>query len=260
MRSSTFPRVIPLLALGALLATERSARCAEPSAPRTEPTARVPAGPPRHTGLADTIRESLVGDAYAEPSTWRPLALATFFTEGWDEAWVGPPPGEGGAPRQGWLNAFDGVFYRLGITTFDYAHDAGDNGDAYAGTLTLFTPFNRRLELRSDVPFVVSSKGSRNTYHTSFGDLSLGPRLLLSETQSFTQTFDVALRTPTGDVDNGNGVATDDRGPATTTLTFTPGFRSHLGANWYLLGGVEVPATRPEPFDYQLLAGLMKVW
>jgi len=31
-----------------------------------------------------------------------------------------------------------------------------------------------------------------------------------------------------------------------------------MGRNWYLLGGVEVPATDPEPFDYQVLAGLMK--
>jgi hypothetical protein len=53
---------------------------------------------------------------------------------------------------------------------------------------------------------------------------------------------------------------TDDRGPATTTLTFTPGFRTHMGANWYLLGGVELPATQPEPFDFQILAGLMKVF
>jgi hypothetical protein len=52
--------------------------------------------------------------------------------------------------------------------------------------------------------------------------------------------------------------ATDNRGPATTTLTFTPGFRTHMGANWYLLGGVELPATQPEPFE--ILGGLMKVF
>jgi hypothetical protein len=53
---------------------------------------------------------------------------------------------------------------------------------------------------------------------------------------------------------------TDNRGPATTTLTFTPGFRTHMGANWYLLGGVELPATQPEPFAYKILGGLMKVF
>jgi hypothetical protein len=40
----------------------------------------------------------------------------------------------------------------------------------------------------------------------------------------------------------------------------TPGFRTHLGANWYLLGGVEVPVTNPKAFDFQVLGGLMKVF
>jgi len=51
-----------------------------------------------------------------------------------------------------------------------------------------------------------------------------------------------------------------DRGAKQTTVTITPGFRTHLGANWYLLGGVELPVTQPEPFDYQVIAGLMKVF
>lgn len=46
----------------------------------------------------------------------------------------------------------------------------------------------------------------------------------------------------------------------TTTQTLTPGLRSRLGANFYLLGGVEVPATKPKPYDCQVLAALMKVW
>jgi len=33
-----------------------------------------------------------------------------------------------------------------------------------------------------------------------------------------------------------------------------------MGANWYLLGGVELPATQPEPFAYKILGGLMKVF
>jgi hypothetical protein len=70
--------------------------------------------------------------------------------------------------------------------------------------------------------------------------------------------------TPLGDlvwyVATNLGQVTDESGPATTTLTFTPGFRTHLGRNWYLLGGFEVPATNPQPFDFQLLAGLMKVF
>ena len=40
-------------------------------------------------------------------------------------------------------------------------------------------------------------------------------------------------------------------------LTFTPGFRTYLGWNLYLFGGVEMPATEPKPFDYQVLAELL---
>jgi hypothetical protein len=53
--------------------------------------------------------------------------------------------------------------------------------------------------------------------------------------------------------------AIDDRGPATTRLTFTPSFRMHLGHNWYLVGGVDVPATNPKSFDYSIPSGLMYV-
>ena len=285
--------------------------------------------------MIDAASESLTGDVYAAPSRWRELSLGTFFTEGWDEAWVSPPAGEGGAPRQGWLNAYDGVFYRLGIATFGFADNFNDNGDQYTGGLTLYTPFNRRFEMRTDIPFVVSNQGTRDHYLTSFGDFQLTPRFLLSETRNLTQSFNVTFRMPTGHVENGTGVASvtpsyefwanvwqglvvrggagffvpyggqslnevgarttfianlavgyyftphdytpfgdmvwyvspnlsqliDNRGPQqTTTLTLTPGFRNHLGQNWYLLGGVEVPVTDPKPFDYQLLAGLMKVF
>ncbi len=283
---------------------------------------------PQRIGVGNAMLESLAGDVYAEPSTWRPLSFGTFFTEGWDEAWASPPAGEGGAPRQGWLNTFDGVFYRLVIGTYGYAHDFGGAGDQHSGTVTLYAPLNRRFELRADLLFV------SNNDEFAAGDDVFWTRFLLSESQNFTQSFNVGFRTPTGDADMGNGVAAiipqyeywsnpwrklvarggvaavapfghqsirevnartlflgdlgvgyyftphdltpigdlvwhvttnlsqamDDRGPNTTTLTFTPGFRTHMGRNWYLLGGVEVPATRPEPFVYQILAGLMKVF
>ena len=50
-------------------------------------------------------------------------------------------------------------------------------------------------------------------------------------------------------------------GPSKTGVSLTPGFRTHLGANWYLLGGVVVPVTRnTKAFDYQILGALMKVF
>jgi hypothetical protein len=75
------------------------------------------AAEPQTMGVFDAARESLVGDVYATPSSWRPLPARTFFSEGWNQPWASPAAGPGGAPRQGWINAFDGVFYRLGIVT-----------------------------------------------------------------------------------------------------------------------------------------------
>jgi len=279
--------------------------------------------------------ESLTGDVYAEPSRWRELSLDTLFSEGWDEAWVSPPAGEGGAPRQGWLNAYDGVFYRLGVATFGYTNQFNHNGDQYLGGATEYLPFSRRLELQIDAPFVVSNKGAHNNYHTSYGDLQFTPRMILSETRNFTQSLNVTLRAPTGWTKNGNGLAAvtptyqfwynawqglvlrggagffvpyggqsigelharaefqsnlalgyyltphdmapfgdlvfyvspnlthpiDDRASKSiTTITLTPGFRTYLGQNWYWLGGVDVPVTHPQSFNYEVLTGLMKVF
>jgi hypothetical protein len=283
------------------------------------------------SSVLGTIGQSLFGDVYAEPSTWQPLTLSGVFTDGWNRPWSSPPAGEGGAPRQGWLNAFDGVFYRLSIATASLASDFRDNGNLYTAGLTTYAPFSARLEFRVDLPFIVSNRsGADNDYHTHFGDLQITPRVLLSESQNFTQSFNVTFRIPTGSADNFIGFASvtptyefwwnpwsklvlrggagfllpytdsdrtrnlfignlaagyyftphnftplgdlvfylsanlarpiDDRGSSDTLLTLTPGFRTHLGANWYLLGAIEVPVTNPKPFDVQILGGLMKVY
>jgi hypothetical protein len=277
---------------------------------------------------SSAIKQSLFGDVYADPSRWKPLSLGTFFSEGWDMPWVSPPNGEGGAPRQGWLNADDGVFYRLEVTTFGYAHDFNENGNQYTGLAQLYAPFNARFEVRLDVPFVASNRTTGDDYHTGFGDVQIVPRFILSETQDVTQSFNVTVRTPSGQSYNGNDVTSvspdyefwanwwrglvlrggagmafpdhgsgartaflaniapgyyftphdltpigdlvwylsanltqlTDSGPKTTTLTLTPGFRTYLGWNWYLLGAVQVPITNPESFDYQVLGALMVVF
>jgi hypothetical protein len=296
----------------------------------------TPTAAPQDMNFFDVVTDSLAGDVYA-PGRWKPLPLGTFFSEGWDEPWAGAPNGQGGegAPRQGWLNAQDGVFYRLAIATFGYQHDVG-NGDNWTSAISVYTPFNRRFELRWDVPMILSNRGSipGDEYHVSSPDFQLVPRFALSETEDSAQSFDVTFRMPTGDTINGQGqaavtpfynfwvnpwagfvtrggvgfgipfghqsveelnarstflanlafgyyftphefgpigdmvwyvstnlnTAIDHRGPNTTNLSLTPGFRIHMGGNWYGLGGVEVPVTQPEPFDYQVLGGLMKVW
>jgi len=53
----------------------------------------------------------------------------------------------------------------------------------------------------------------------------------------------------------------DNRGPSSRNFTtIGPGFRTHVVDNWYLLGAVEIPVTYPQPYDYQVLGGIMKVY
>ncbi len=277
---------------------------------------------------AEIIGESLTGDVYSDPSKWQDLSLHNLLSKGWDKPWASPPTGSGGAPRQGWLNADDGVFYRLGLGIFGY-NNLSNSANSYSGTVSVYTPLNQRFEFRTDVPVAVS-----NQSQTNFGDFQITPRLLLSETRDTTQTFDLTFRTPTGNTINGNGVASvspnynfwtnswkglvlrggtgftipysgniaatgarstfnvnlaagyyitphdkttfsdtvlyvaanfnqaiDNRAPnSTSTISLAPGFRTHLGQNWYLLGSVNVPITNPQPYDYQVLGALMKVW
>src|SRR5262247_1076024 len=175
-------RVLVGLALGA------SVLCTQVPAPAQQST------PPPKDGLLGAIVKSLTGDVYAEPERWRPLSFSGFFTEGWDEAWVSPPPGGGGAPRQGWLNAFDGVFYRLGVATYGYADDFVENGHQHSGLIQFYLPFNRRFELRVDIPAAVSNRGlTGDHYETNFGDLQIVPRVILSETRDVTQPSNVAF-------------------------------------------------------------------
>ena len=59
---------------------------------------------------------------------------------------------------------------------------------------------------------------------------------------------------------HGPPIAQTIDGPSTNTVSLTPGFRTHLGADWYFLGAVEVPVTSTKAFDYQVLGALMKVF
>lgn len=287
----------------------------------------------RDVSCAEVIVESLTGDVYADPSKWQELSYGDFFSKGWGESWVSPPNGSGGAPRQGWLNAYEGVFYRLGISVFGWQRELGGGGNGYSGSLTLFTPLNQRLEIQTDIPLVVNQRPPGMDRDSNYGDLQITPRIMLSESRDTTQTFNLTLRMPTGNDENGNRVASitpnyqfwtnpwkgsvvrggvgfsipyagridrsgtrssfnanlaagyyftphdltpigdmvwyvatnlvqtlDDRGPSRTVVSIGPGFRNHLGRNWYLLGSVDVPVTHYEPYDYQVLGGLMKVF
>ncbi len=157
-------------------------------------------------GLLSMIRESMFGN---QRDPWKAMPLSTFFSEGWLEPWYNSPRSTTGAPRQAWINAYDGVFYRLWFLDFTYVNNAQQNGNAYLGSFTIFTPISQRFQFFFSVPFIQSDKGGlSNTYHGNFGDFAVSPRFLLSETQDFSQVVECIVRTPTGSTVNGNGQTT----------------------------------------------------
>ena len=219
------------------------------STPETtdEPTTIMPPsyyaayGAPRVVqGIFGTITESVFG--HPDPDTWRPLPCSTLFSEGWDEAWVPSPNGSGGAPRQGWINAADGNMYRLWFFTFGQAFNQGDKSNAYIGAYTLYTPLSRRLLLITNIPFVlrnsagdglptISPSGLTNPTsknHTTFGDISFTPRVLLHETKDFSLTAEVAAVVPTG----------NQPLAGKTALIPAVSFWNNFAGRWVIRGGL----------------------
>jgi hypothetical protein len=306
--------------------------------------ATPPAFPARdRVGWLDMLAESLCGNRH---DLWRPLPLSAFFTEGWRDPWYSPPHSTTGAPRQAWINAYDGVFYRIWLLQFEYANRFQQNGNGYAGSLFVFLPVSQRFQVSFNLPFITSDKGGlSNTYHGNVGDFAVSPRFLLSESQNLSQVVECIVRTPTGSTVNGNGQTTltpqyefwygglpgaavirggagmtiptntagvltnttgnpmvvpgsrttcnynlaigkywtpheapladfvtflsangyttvDDRGPAYSYASLTPGFRFHLGNNYYFTAGLEVPLTGPKDmsFAYSPIFWIVKVW
>jgi hypothetical protein len=208
--------------------------------PLLYPGVGVPPGIRMISGPIDTITASIFGQP--DPDTWRPLLFSSFFSEGWNEAWVPSPNGSGGAPRQGWINAMDGNVYRLWFFTFAQAFNSVPKGNAYLGAYTLMTPLNRRLELIINVPFVLRNNAvsglpiqnpknptTTTKSHTGFGDVSFTPRFLLHETKDFSLTAEMAVVTPTG---------TQPLAGNTTTLVPAFGFWNNPTGRWVIRGGL----------------------
>jgi hypothetical protein len=175
----------------------------------------IPTSPRVESGPLVTIAESIFGTP--DPDSWRPLPIWTLFTEGWNEAWVPSPNGSGRAPRQGWINAIDGNFYRLWFFTFSEGfnfrepNNQPSMGNAYLGAFTLYTPLSRRLLLITNIPFELRNNAQSGLpninpnrtakepkSHSGFSDIAFTPRVLLHETKDFTLTSEMAVIVPTG--------------------------------------------------------------
>ena len=159
-----------------------------------------------------TIRESLFGERPS--SEWRPLRFGTLFDEGWDEPWVAPPSSPGGPARQGWLNAPDGDFYRLGYFTYGFSDIYKHEATGHLGQFTLYTPLSRRLMLITNTPFVRANdnlgtgpnrpqrrgggRGRVPEGEAGPGDVTLTPRVMLIDTRDFSMVAQTSVRVPTG--------------------------------------------------------------
>jgi hypothetical protein len=288
-------------------------------------------------GIFRTISESIFGQP--DPNDWRPLPFSTLFSEGWNETWIPSPSGSGGAPRQGWINAADANLYRLWFFTFSQTFNQGSQGNAYLGSYTLLTPLSRRLLLTTNIPFVLRNSASSGLPiispsglalpttkdHTTFGDISFTPRVLLHETKDLSLTAEVVALVPTGNqplagktaltpafafwnnfagrwvirgrigdyIPLGGGgsdmligelaigqtltdhdvplfgdftwyissvVNTPLRDGHRTSVTLTPGIRTHVGRDWYFLAGLPTPLTSQRVGDIGMIFWFMKAW
>jgi hypothetical protein len=183
-----------------------------------------PTTPPRIVlGPLEAIHESIFGAASKEE--WHPLSLSTFFSEGWDEAYVKSPAGTNEAPKQNWFGAADGIFVRLDSLNFLFTDHMTNNrgllltplpwspakpktnGNEYFASYNLFLPLNQRLELLVVVPFIASNKTSPTGHYVgNFGDLTIVSRFRLIEQRNFSMVAFVSERIPTGKTVNGNDI------------------------------------------------------
>ena len=199
----TAPGTVPGIAPGTVPGT----------APGTPPAA--PAGYSSGLSTLDVIYKSIFDDIYSTEALarWTPQTLGGFFTgEGWGTPYVFPKNSSNGTPRHAWAEGLGGVLYRAWFFAFVYDNDIGPrhapNNNAYVGQYTLFVPLNRRFEWQFDYLFIVSDRGgTSNRYHGNTGDLTIHNRFALSESETFSQLFELAVRVPTGATDNGQGVA-----------------------------------------------------
>jgi hypothetical protein len=142
--------------------------------------------------------------------------------------------------RASWTS--DGNLYRLWSFTFAQAFNQGPRGNAYLGAYTIFTPLSRRLNLITNIPFIVRNSASSGLpiinptgapapafmSQSTFGDISFTPRILLHETKDFSLTAETAVLVPTG----------NQPLEGKTALTPAIAFWSNFAGRWVIRGGV----------------------
>ena len=249
MQRGIWPRI---LGSGAAFVALASIAVAQPAAVEKLPAAAQPAqplvteAPPSIVGASDgpyTIWEVISQSIFikhAPKREWTPLYATTFFTEGWLQPQIDPPSGSGGSLRQGWIGVPDAFFNRQIIFGM-YSYTQGANGrpNEQVGSFLLESPISRRWDVGFIVPYIDNLQGNGRPSATSFGDVTIENRFLVHETQDLTVSFNVNIRTPTGDAITGNDQ---------TLLTSYFAFYKDLGyKGWSVRGaaGLDDPLNGP---------------
>lgn len=113
------------------------------------------------------------------------------------------------------------------------------------------------------VPYAgeIDASGARSTFDSN---LSIGYYLTPHDMTPFGDMVWYLATNYRHAIDNRNPNAdnenTDNTSSVDNYLSFSPGFRTHLGRDWYMLGTVEIPALKRKPFEYQVLFSFMKVY
>jgi hypothetical protein len=183
-------------------------------------------------GPLEVVGLSIFGKANCQSFT--PLYISNFL-EGWMDPWVPAPTGSGGAARGTWVNAPNGFLSREIDPAYTHIDAAHHNRDANIGSVTSFTPLNRRMEIGVEVPYVVSLQANQDhPSATGVGDFTVIPRLMLHEDQDLGIATGLAVRIPFGRLKTGNNIS---------SLTPFVALWADLGEGWQFRGGtsIEVP-------------------
>ncbi len=146
--------------------------------------------------------------------------------------------------------------FDLGFRTPTGSNFNGNNLASINPQYNFWTNYWGGLVVRGGVGFsvpysgAIKATGARSTFNAN---VAIGYYLTPHEAAPFG---DLVIY-----VANNLTQAIDNRGPSsTTTFSLGPGFRNHLGDNWYLLGAADFAVTNPEPYDYQVSGAIMKVY
>jgi hypothetical protein len=128
----------------------------------------------------------------------------------------------------------------------------GNSGVAGKPALTpavqFWDNFADRWEVRGGLGILVPTQRGADTELIS--QLAIGQTLTDHDVPligDFTYYLSTVVNTPTSNGD-------------LTRVALTPGIRSHLGHNWFLLAGLQVPVTKERTTDLGFIFRLMKAW